>query len=40
MEEEWFILKKGVEKISLSKETLIKTAWSSRDAAVARKNVA
>ena len=29
-----------MEEISLSKETLIKNAWSSRDAAVARKNVA
>ena len=29
-----------MEEISLSKETLIKSAWSSRDAAVERKNVA
>ena len=29
-----------MEESSLSKETLIKSAWSSRDAAVARKNVA
>ena len=29
-----------MEESSLSKETPIKSAWSSRDAAVARKNVA
>ena len=39
-EEERLILKKDVEESSLSKETLIKSAWSSRDAAVARKNLA
>jgi hypothetical protein len=39
-EEERLILKKDVEESSLSKETLMKRAWSSRDAAVARKNVA
>ena len=39
-EEERLILKKDVEESSLSKETLIKSAWSSRDAAVKRKNVA
>ena len=31
---------KDVEEISLSKETQMKSAWSSRDVAVARKNVA
>ena len=39
-EEERQILKKDVEESSLSKDTLIKSAWSSRDAAVERKNVA
>ena len=39
-EEEREILKKDVEESSLSKESLIKSAWSSRDAAVERKNVA
>ena len=39
-EEERLILKKDVEESSLSKETLIKSAWSNRDSAVARKNVA
>jgi len=34
------MLKKDVEESSLSKESLIKSAWSSRDAAVERKNVA
>ena len=39
-EEEREMLKKDVEESSLSKESLIKSAWSSRDAAVERKNVA
>ena len=33
-------LKKDVKESSLTKESLIKSAWSSRDAAVERKNVA
>ena len=39
-EEERLMLRKDVEESSLGKETLIKSAWSSRDAAVSRKNVA
>jgi len=39
-DEERLIMRKDVEESSLSKETLIKSAWSSRDAAVSRKNVA
>ena len=39
-EEERLILKKDVEESSLSRENLIKSAWSSRDAAVERKNLA
>jgi len=39
-EEERTMLKKDVEESSLSRETLIKSAWTSRDAAVGRKNVA
>merc|ERR1719206_722218 len=39
-EEREMLKKKDVKESSLTKESLIKSAWSSRDAAVERKNVA